>query len=129
MKYAEIRLKRDSSLYTYSVPSYLEVAEGDTVVVNCNPHTRGDGFLLIGRVEALVEHPRNIESGKCKPIVDTVDVNRWREYQEKEGRIAELVALMEARAREVNAIALYRQMAESDEEMKTLMESYDSLAG
>ncbi|MBR5259877.1 MAG: hypothetical protein IKV48_05340 [Eggerthellaceae bacterium] len=128
MTYAEIRLKSNSALYTYSVPSYLEVNVGDTVAVNCDPHKRGDGHLMFGRVESLIDYPRSIEPSKVKPIVDKIDVERWAKHLEKENQRIQLIAQMEARAREIDFLERYRQIAKGDEEMRVLMETFESLA-
>lgn len=131
MKFAEVEIRKYSGkAYTFSIPTYLEgqLEIGDRVVVLVRPCNNDHGSYMMGKVLDLVDFPRTISPADCIPVVDKVDTKRWKAEKNKAEEQQAIMARMESRLMETSKLNLYRQMAETDPEMKKLVDSYDALS-
>ena len=130
MKYAEIEIcKNSGKSYTYAIPDYLKgsLEVDDRVAVLVNPHGREHGSYMIGKVVGLIDYP-NVNLSEYEFVIDKIDTKRWKEWKAKAEQLRMLEDAMEARIRKANSLLIYKQLAETDEEMKKLLEAYEQLA-
>lgn len=96
-----------------------EIAVGNYVVVKTAHHG-----LAVGIVDEVVE------SGvaECgREVVCKFDMSAYAERKEKRKKIAELQRKMSQRFNELQKIAVYEMMAQTDEQMKSMLDELKSL--
>ena len=97
------------------------VKTGDVVVVKTGHH----GFAL-AKVVTINEEDLNLVS--CgREIVSAVDFTSYTARREKAERLQRLKAEMDAKARNLQQVALYEMLAEKDSSMRDLLTEYQSL--
>lgn len=96
-----------------------EIARGDYVVVKTRHHG-----LSVGVVDEVIESGV-VENGR--EVVCKFDISAYSQRKEKRERIAELEKRMSRRFDELQKIAVYEMMAQTDEQMKTMLDELKSL--
>lgn len=122
-KRAEIKfLDGDNTDRTYSYALYDSCAGvGDLVAVRTGHH----GFALA--VIASI-HESDLERVKCgREIIGSVSMEAYNARREKEARLQVLQQSMEAKAKDLQKLAVYEMLAEKDPAMKALLEEYRGL--
>lgn len=116
----------------YSYASFIDVEAGDTVAVKSANHGWG-----IADVVEVVEHPTEADIAfvcEGREIINTVDKNdfyaRVKARQQREADEKQKAALkqqMRKMAMEDNEIALFARIAETNPEMKALLDQFNSI--
>lgn len=122
-KRAEIKfLDGNNTDRTYSYALYDDCAmDGDLVAVRTGHH----GFALAVVVSV---HETDLEMVKCgREIIAPVSVDAYNARREKENRLQVLQQSMEAKAKDLQKLAVYEMLAEKDPAMKALLEEYRGL--
>ena len=104
----------------YYFISYIDVREGDTVVVD----TR-NGFAVAAVTSANVSG--SIKA--TKEVVAMVDVTAFNERRARERRAAELREKMDAKVHELQEIAVHELLAKSDTELASMLDELNGLLG
>lgn len=95
------------------------LAVGDTCIV-----TYGAGKIAVAKVVEFVEKP---DSEVVLEVVTRVFMDDYEARVKAREKAAELKAKMEARAKQLQDIALYQMLAKDDPDMAALLEEYQTL--
>ena len=98
-----------------------DIVKGDVVVVKTGHHG-----LAVAKVEEVSETGQTPRNGR--EIVCKVDLAAYEARKEKQKRLAELQATMNARVKELQALAVYEMLSEKDEGMKALLDEFKKLS-
>lgn len=97
------------------------ISVGDIVVVNTGHHG-----MAVARVSAVNE--ADCSEVRCgREVVCKVDLTAFNERKEKAARIAALEKEMQAKAAEVQTMAIYEMMAEKSPELRIMLDEYKKL--
>lgn len=96
--------------------TYIKLEVGDLVVVDT---TNGYQVVKVVQLDSSCEQSNKL-------VVCKVDLEQHTKLVEKEKAIAELEAKMEARLKESVKLETYKKVAESDPEMKKLVEEFEA---
>lgn len=96
-----------------------ELRAGDHCVVSTEV-----GQLLVAKVVEMVDE-RDLEM--YREVVTKIDTTFWEIRLEARAQAADLKAKMEARAKQLQDIALYQMLAKDDPEMAALLSAYQDL--
>ena len=118
LKAVKIRFIDGARTCDYIYASFDDVEVGDLVVVQPAHHA-----ITLARVEEVMEGAYET----CREVVCKVDTSAYDERVRVRVRQSELKAKMQERARQLQDIALYQMLAESDPEMKALVEEYQTV--
>lgn len=110
---------KNGNLYDYIIPSYMKDLKIDDYAV-----VQTERSYQIVQIVDIVDDS-DIAS---KYIIDTVDLGQYEEYIENKKARENLMLKMEKRLEESNRLLLYRQLAESDPVMKSLLEELGKLS-
>lgn len=95
------------------------LAVGDACVV-----TYGVGKICVAKVVEFIENP---DSEVCYEVVTKVCMSDYEARIKAREKAAELKAKMEARAKQLQDIALYQMLAKDDPDMAALLQEYQGL--
>lgn len=120
---AKVASLRDSRAnpQVYSYANFITgLTVGDLVVV----HDNDDKYMTVCRVVDIEECNDTALSGEVVCKLDTIDYDTRVQARIK---AAELKAKMEALAKQLRDVALYRMLAETNPDMAALLEEYQGL--
>lgn len=121
-RYATVRRFDDGRAWQHEVPVYIKkLSVGDIVVVS-DPAVEDFTFGEILSIDPCIYH----REGNVWPIVDKVNVRRWKGFVESACVKAQLLKQMEKRQEVLDSLACYREAAEADGEMRDLLVAYQS---
>lgn len=92
---------------------------GDLCVVKSE-----DDYILVAKVEEIVE---SVEHELFREVIAKVYTDDYDNRVNMRNKAAELKAKMEARAKQLQDIALYKMLAENDPDMATLLDEYQAI--
>lgn len=102
----------------YYFKSYIELAEGDMVIVD----TRNGFAIATVSCDCI-----DTDSEVTKEVVAKVDVTAYNERRARETRIAELREKMDARVQESYQFAVYEMLAKNDPELAHMFDELKQL--
>ena len=117
---ARVRLYNDRKDGVYQYANFdLDLKEDDLCVVKTE-----DDRLLVAKVVEIVDHP---DLEMYREVVAKVYIDGYNSRVECRAKAAELKSKMEARAKQLQDIALYQMLAKDDPDMAALLQEYQGL--
>jgi hypothetical protein len=113
-----VKFLQGNTYSTYSFFTDLELAPEDIVVVDTS---NGPALARVDMME------KGINPKATKWVIDRVDMEAHEYRMAREKMEKELRKQLEKRRKELTDIEVYKQLAEKDEEMKTLLEAYQQV--
>ncbi len=106
----------------------IEVFIGDIVVVNCAGRSAVEGFAtaIVSQVRGLTEQQTK---SATKWVVSKVDIKSFEQKLKEEELKIEILNKLEQKREEIDKIEVYKNLAATDDEVKTLLEEYGRLTG
>ena len=118
----------DSDNYFYWVDTEKSIKAGDYIILKDD--VNWDALKVVKVVSAeLFEAGKKYEKAKTKALIGFAEVGDYFKAKENKRRAKEIKALLDARFKEAEKMALYRKLAETDDTMKGLLAELDSLEG
>ena len=118
---ARVRMYNDRKDGVYQYANFdLDLKADDFCVVR----TEDDRFL-VAKVVEIVDNP-NLEM--YREVVSKVYIDDYNSRLECRAKAAELKAKLEARAKQLQDIALYQMLAKDDPDMRELLNEYQSIS-
>lgn len=125
--------------YAYFIETRKKVEKGDFICIAENRGNDDRACLSTIRVMNVVnDYERNVEAGNSlisgcensprnKIFVGKADLGDYFAEVDRKRKIEEINYQLEKRFREAEKMALYKKLAETDPEMKTLLEELEAL--
>lgn len=115
-----------SDNYFYWIDTEMTIKAGDYLILKDD--TNWDALKVVRVASAeLFQTGKKYEKAKTKALIGFAIVDDYFKAKEAKRRAKEIKALLEARFKEAEKMALYRKLAETDETMKDLLKELDSL--
>ncbi len=116
----------DSDNYFYWVDTNMVIKNGDYIILKDD--VNWDALKIVKVISAeLFEAGKKYEKAKTKALIGFAYVSDYFEAKEKKRRAKKIKEQLEARFKEAEKMALYRELAKTDETMKSLLSELDSL--
>lgn len=116
----------ESDNYFYWVDTEKSIKAGDYIILKDD--VNWDALKVVKVVSAeLFKAGKKYEKAKTKALVGFADVEDYFKAKENKRRVKEIKAQLEARFKEAEKMALYRELAKTDDTMKTLLTELDAL--
>lgn len=132
--------------YGYFINTKKQIKEGDFLCIgyvtrDAQQNVANEDHMIIStvRVKKVVDdYDHNIEKGNeliaplskapiYKELIGKADLSGYFAEVDRKRKIAELTTKLEERFKEAEKMALYKKFAETDPEMKTLLEELEGL--
>lgn len=110
---------KNESIYDYIIPSYINTIDIDDYVI-----VQTERSYQVVKVVDIVDD----SDVANKYIIDIVHLGQYETYIDNKKAKENLMLKMEKRLEESNRLLLYKQLAESDPVMKSLLEELGKLS-
>ena len=116
----------ESDNYFYWVDTEKTIKAGDYIILKDD--VNWDALKVVKVVAAeIFEAGKKYEKAKTKALIGFADVKDYFGDKERKRRAKEIKAQLEARFKEAEKMALYRELAKSDDVTMKLLEELDEL--
>ena len=116
----------DSDNYFYWVDTEKSIRAGDYIILKDD--VNWDALKVVKVVSAeIFEAGKKYEKAKTKALIGLAEVGDYFKEKEKKRRAKEIRKELAERFREAEKMALYRELAKTDDTMKALLAELDSL--
>lgn len=117
----------DSDNYYYWIDTDKNIVVGDYIILKDD--VNWDALKIVKVVKAVVFEAgmTGLPKAKTKALIGFADVGDYFKAKENKRRAKEIKAQLEARFKEAEKMALYRELAKTDDTMKELLKELDAL--
>lgn len=117
----------DSDNYYYWVDTDKNIVVGDYIILKDD--VNWDALKVVKVVKAVVFETgmTGLPKAKTKALIGFADVGDYFKAKENKRRAKEIKAQLEARFKEAEKMALYRELAKTDDTMNELLKELDAL--
>lgn len=117
----------DSDNYCYWIDTDKNIVVGDYIILKDD--VNWDALKVVKVVKAVVFEAgmTGLPKAKTKALIGFAEVGDYFKAKEAKRRAKEIKAQLEARFKEAEKMALYRELAKTDDTMKSLLAELDSL--
>ena len=124
-KVAKIKFLNGTNTKTeYEYAMFDDFNVGDTVVVASAHHGLG-----LAKISEIISKEEAVTKNFEREIVAAVDMDSYETRKKNRARVQELKNRMDKRVQELNKLAIFEMMAESDESLKDMLNEYKALIG
>lgn len=116
----------ESDNYFYWVDTEKSISKGDYLILKDDVNWDALKVVKVVDVEAFVSG-KKYEKAKTKALIGFADVGDYFKAKENKRRAKEIRAQLEARFKEAEKMALYRELAKTDDTMNELLKELDAL--
>ena len=129
--------------YAYFIETKKKIEKEDFICISENFEGRASvnadkGYLSVVRVQEVLDYKKNKEKGdeliasckrdpRLKLFVGKAELGDYFAELDKKRKREEITQKLEERFKEAEKMALYQKLAETDPEMKTLLEELEAL--
>jgi hypothetical protein len=116
----------DSDDYYYWIDTEKSINTGDYLILKDD--VNWDALKVVKVIKAVIFEAgmTGLPKAKTKALIGTADVGDYFKTKESKRRAKEIKAQLEARFKEAEKMALYRELAKTDDTMKALLTELDS---
>ena len=117
----------DSDNYFYWIDTDKNITVGDYIILKDD--VNWDALKVVKVVKAVVFEAgmTGLPKAKTKALIGFADVGDYFKAKENKRRAKEIKAQLEARFKEAEKMALYRELAKTDDTMNELLKELDAL--
>ena len=117
----------DSDNYYYWIDTDKNITVGDYIILKDD--VNWDALKIVKVVKAVVFEAgmTGLPKAKTKALIGFADVGDYFKAKENKRRAKEIKAQLEARFKEAEKMALYRELAKTDDTMNELLKELDAL--
>ena len=117
----------DTDNYFYWIDTEKNISEGDYLILKDDVNWDALKVVKVEKVVVFEAGMTGLPKAKTKALIGTADVGDYFKAKEAKRRAKEIKAQLEARFKEAEKMALYRELAKTDDTMKELLTELDSL--
>ena len=117
----------DSDNYYYWIDTDKNITVGDYIILKDD--VNWDALKVVKVVKAVVfgAGMTGLPKAKTKALIGFADVGDYFKAKENKRRVKEIKAQLEVRFKEAEKMALYRELAKTDDTMNELLKELDAL--